>query len=275
VRVYTETLVADPGRLQGVRERIAALRGLQRKYGASDAEVLAFLADASSRLASLEVADERLAELEAEVAALESDARGRAAAIGEARRQAAPRLARALETELGDLGMPGAQVEAGLDALPELGPAGAERVELRFASGPAGALAPLAKAASGGEISRAMLACRSVLADLDDIPTLVFDEVDAGIGGEVGLAVGRRLARLAEDRQVVVVTHLPQIACFAARHVRVEKLGRTASVAVLEGEARVHELSRMLAGLTGSETAVSHANELLAEARRLVGAQTS
>jgi DNA repair protein RecN (Recombination protein N) len=272
VRAYAETLAPDPERLQTVRERIAALRGLQRKYGASDADVLEFLAEASSRLASLEVADERLSELEAEVARLESDARARARAIGEGRRRAAPLLARALETELGDLGMPGARVQVSLDALSDLGPAGAERVELLFSSGAGGALASLAKAASGGEISRAMLACRSVLADLDDIPTLVFDEVDAGIGGEVGLAVGRRLARLAEDRQVVVVTHLPQIACFAARHIRVEKQDQTASVTVLEGQARVHELSRMLAGLTGSETAVSHANELLAEARRLVGA---
>jgi DNA repair protein RecN (Recombination protein N) len=272
VRAYAETLAPDPDRLQTVRERIAALRGLQRKYGASDAEVLEFLAEASSRLASLEVADERLGELEAEVAGLESDARARAGAIGEGRRQAAPLLARALETELGDLGMPGARVQVSLKALSDLGPAGAEHVELLFSAGQAGPLASLAKAASGGEISRAMLACRSVLADLDDIPTLVFDEVDAGIGGEVGLAVGRRLARLAEDRQVVVVTHLPQIACFAARHIKVEKLDQTASVTVLEGEERVHELSRMLAGLTGSETAVSHANELLAEARRLVGA---
>jgi DNA repair protein RecN (Recombination protein N) len=272
VRAYAETLVPDPDRLQTVRERVAALRGLQRKYGASDAKVLEFLLGASSRLASLEVADERLGELEAEVARLESDARSRAGAIGEARHRAAPRLARALETELGDLGMPGARMQVSLEALPDLGPAGAERVELLFSSGPAGALTSLTKAASGGEISRAMLACRSVLADLDDIPTLVFDEVDVGIGGEVGLAVGRRLARLADDRQVVVVTHLPQIACFAARHIRIEKLNQTASVTVLEGEARVHELSRMLAGLTGSETAVSHANELLAEARRLVGA---
>jgi DNA repair protein RecN (Recombination protein N) len=107
-----------------------------------------------------------------------------------------------------------------------------------------------------------------VLADLDDVSTLVFDEVDAGIGGEAGLAVGRRLARLAETRQVLVVTHLPQIACFADRHVRVQKEGSTASVQMLDDEERVRELSRMLAGLPDSDRAVSHARELLAEAGR-------
>ncbi|HEX6401192.1 MAG TPA: DNA repair protein RecN, partial [Actinomycetota bacterium] len=111
----------------------------------------------------------------------------------------------------------------------------------------------------------------SVLADLDDVATLVFDEVDAGIGGEAGLAVGRRLARLARNRQVLVVTHLPQIACFADRHIRVGKRGGTAAVAVVEGEHRVEELSRMLAGLGGTESAVSHAEDLLAEAERLRG----
>ena len=113
-----------------------------------------------------------------------------------------------------------------------------------------------------------MLSCRSVLADLDDVPTVVFDEVDAGIGGRAGLAVGRRLARLADVRQVVVVTHLPQIACFADLHARVIKADGSASVRVLDDHERVLELSRMLAGLPGSESASSHAEELLAEAAR-------
>ncbi len=130
--------------------------------------------------------------------------------------------------------MPGAAVDVVLEPLPAPGPAGAERVELRFASGPETSPMPLAKTASGGELSRTMLACRSVLADLDDVPTLVFDEVDAGIGGRAGLAVGRRLAGLARDRQVLVVTHLPQIACFADRHIRVSKHADTASVDVLD-----------------------------------------
>jgi DNA repair protein RecN (Recombination protein N) len=125
---------------------------------------------------------------------------------------------------------------------------------------------PLAKTASGGELSRTMLACRSVLADLDEVPTLVFDEVDAGIGGEAGLAVGRRLAALAAGRQVLVVTHLPQIACFADRHIRVRKEQGLAAVDVLEDAERVQELSRMLAGMAGSEAAASHAEELIEQA---------
>ena len=162
--------------------------------------------------------------------------------------------------------MPGAVVDVALTPLPEPGASGAECVELRFASGPEVSAMPLAKVASGGELSRTMLACRSVLADLDEVPTLVFDEVDAGIGGRAGLAVGRRLARLARDRQVVVVTHLPQIACFADRHVRVTKRSGTAAVDVLDDDGRVRELSRMLAGLDESAGAVSHAAELLREA---------
>jgi DNA repair protein RecN (Recombination protein N) len=114
-----------------------------------------------------------------------------------------------------------------------------------------------------------MLACRSVLADIDEVPTLVFDEVDAGIGGEAGLAVGRRLAGLAAGRQVLVVTHLPQIACFADRHLFVDKRVGTATVRVLDDDERIQELSRMLAGLTGSEGAVTHAEELLAAATSL------
>jgi DNA repair protein RecN (Recombination protein N) len=165
--------------------------------------------------------------------------------------------------------MPGAAIEVALDPLPEPGPAGAERVELRLSAGPGQAPLPLAKSASGGELSRTMLACRSVLADLDEVPTLVFDEVDAGIGGRAGLAVGRRLARLARDRQVLVVTHLPQIACFADRHVRVRKDGGIAAIEPLDDHERVLELSRMLAGLDGSEAAEGHAEELLTEAERV------
>jgi DNA repair protein RecN (Recombination protein N) len=178
-------------------------------------------------------------------------------------------LQEAVRNELEELGMPGAVFEIRLVALEEPGPGGAERAELWFSASPGQPTRPLAKAASGGELSRVMLACRSVLADLDDVGTLVFDEVDAGIGGQAGLAVGRRLARLASGRQVLVVTHLPQIACFADRHLRVTKQSGTASVDLLEGPSRTEELSRMLAGLAGSESAVTHAEELLAEAERL------
>jgi DNA repair protein RecN (Recombination protein N) len=128
---------------------------------------------------------------------------------------------------------------------------------------------PLSRVASGGELSRAMLACRTVLVDADTVPTLVFDEVDAGIGGAAAAAVGRRLAAVARERQVLVVTHLPQIAAFADRHVVVRKHGGVATARAVEGDERVAELSRMLAGVPESDAAAAHAEELLAEAGRL------
>ncbi len=268
VRAYRETLLADPARLEEVHHRLAALKGLQRKYGETDEDVLAFLAEASLRLATLTGADERLAALTAREESLAALAGERARGLSAGRTEAAPALAAAVGEELEALGMPGARVEVVLEPHPDLTSKGAEHVELRFAAGPGQGLQPLAKTASGGELSRTMLACRSVLADLDDVPTLVFDEVDAGIGGEAGLAVGRRLARLAARRQVLVVTHLPQIACFADRHVRVRKDGGLASVEVLEDHERVGELSRMLAGMAGSESAASHAEELIEQAVR-------
>jgi DNA repair protein RecN (Recombination protein N) len=268
LRTYREGLSVDPARLQEVRERIGALQALQRKYGDTDEEVLAYLVTASERLVALTGADDRLEALAAETAELESLASTLAGRLGEGRRAAGPLLAEAIVGELEELGMPGARVEVSLEDTQELATSGGERVELRFAAGPGIAALPLARSASGGELSRTMLACRSVLADLDDVPTLVFDEVDAGIGGQAGLAVGRRLARLARGRQVLVVTHLPQIACFADRHIRVRKHGGTASIHVLDDTERVGELSRMLAGLEQSESAVLHAEELLAEAGR-------
>jgi DNA repair protein RecN (Recombination protein N) len=269
VRAYGEALLPDPERLEAVRERIAELKQLQRKYGPTDADVAAFLTEASQQLRTLAGADDRIKALEADLAALSERARDRAAAVTAGRSGAATALSRDVLAELEELGMPGAAFEVRLVTMDEAGPGGAERVELWFAASPSQPPRPLAKAASGGELSRVLLACRSVLADSDEIGTLVFDEVDAGIGGQAGLAVGRRLARLAAGRQVLVVTHLPQIACFADRHLRVTKVGGLASVDLLDGAGRTEELSRMLAGLAGSESAVSHAEELLAEADRL------
>jgi DNA repair protein RecN (Recombination protein N) len=163
--------------------------------------------------------------------------------------------------------MEGASVEIRLQPQQKPGPDGVETVAVLFSGGPGQAPAPLARVASGGELSRTMLACRTVLADLDAVPTLVFDEVDSGIGGRVGVAVGRRLAHLARRRQVLVVTHLPQIACFADRHFRVVKEAGTARVDPLEGDDRVEELSRMLSGMATAEAA-THASRLLAEAAR-------
>jgi len=268
LRAYRETLALDPARLASVRDRIGELKSLQRKYGPGDAEVLGFLGEASARLRSLSGADERLEELRSEVEALGPEVTALAEQVTAGRVGATAPLAEALEGELQELGMAGAGIQVTLETLPEPGPSGAERIEIRFRGASGQPWLSFAKAASGGELSRVMLACRSVLADLDDVPTLVFDEVDAGIGGQAGLAVGRRLAHLAVTRQVVVVTHLPQIACFADRHVRVRKEDGLARLDVLDDQERIPELSRMLAGLEASEHGASHAEELLAEAAR-------
>jgi len=269
VRGYRDGLALDPARLQTVRDRVGALKSLQRKYGASDEEVVAFLVGARDDLASLQTADERLTDLDDKVAVQAEEVTAAANALHEARVDAAPRLAEALTTHLRELGMPTAALLVVIEGADEPGPSGCDRIELAFSGGEGQPALPLAKAASGGELSRVMLACRSVLADLDEVPTLVFDEVDAGIGGEAGLAVGRRLAGLALARQVLVVTHLPQIACFADRHVRVRKDDGLATVDVLDDRGRVVELSRMLAGMETSEHALSHAEELLDEAARV------
>jgi DNA repair protein RecN (Recombination protein N) len=268
VRNYLEHLQDDPARLEEVRSRIQALAALERRYGATEQEVLAFREQASARLEVLAGADDRRASLAEEVEALSGAVANRAATVTAGRVAAAPALGSAIEAELQELGMEGATVEVLAVALETAGPGGFERMELRLAPGAGQRPLPVAKAASGGELSRTMLACRSVMADLDAVPTLVFDEVDAGIGGRAGLAVGRRLARLAEDRQVIVVTHLPQIACFADRQFRVTKEEGTATVRILEDAERVEELARMLAGLPGGEGAASHAEELLQEAGR-------
>jgi DNA repair protein RecN (Recombination protein N) len=268
IRGYREGLDLDPGRLEEVRERMAALTALQRKYGGGEPEVLAFLERATDELEALAGVEEERERVSAEVAELSDRVSALAAVVSQGRDAAAPALSAALAGELVELGMQGSSIEVTLVPNPELRSTGAEHASFVFSGGPGQPSQPLSKVASGGELSRTMLACRSVLLDLDDVPTLIFDEVDAGIGGLAGVAVGRRLAALAAERQVVVVTHLPQIASFADRHVRVRKERGTASVEILDDTGRVAELSRMLAGLPGSDSAAAHAEELLAQAAR-------
>lgn len=268
VRRYREAVGLDPERLEEVHVRIGILQGLLRKYGDTEAELLAFLDAARLRLDDLTGGEERTRELEDRIGALSAEVTAVAREVTAGRGRAAGPLATAVQTELRELGMPDARVEIALVPLEVSGAGGAERPEIRFSGGENQPVLPLAKVASGGELSRTMLALRSVLIDLDDVPTLVFDEVDAGIGGRAGVAVGRRLARIAAGRQVLVVTHLPQIAAFADRHIRVEKREGSAVIDVLDDAGRVEELTRMLSGLPGSEAAAMHAEELLAEAGR-------
>jgi DNA repair protein RecN (Recombination protein N) len=282
LRAYAETVLVDPGRLEEVNQRMALLRDLERKYGDDEAAVLAYAAQAAARLAELEGGTLRSEALEAEAAQLRRDLAGIGATLTAARREAAARLGDALRVELADLAMPNAEVvvaveqdpdEAGLevDGRPLAATEdGLDRVDLRLAAHPGAPLRPLGRAASGGELSRVMLALRVVLAGVDRTPTLVFDEVDAGVGGRTAAAVGRRLAELARRHQVLVVTHLPQIAAHADRHFTVEKRSAdgvtSTEVRLLDDAGRVGELSRMLAGMEGSGLAQAHAEELLAAA---------
>jgi DNA repair protein RecN (Recombination protein N) len=282
LRAYAEGVLVDPGRLEEVNVRMALLRDLERKYGDDEEAVLAFAGKAAARLAELEGGTLRSEALEAEAAELRRDLAGTGAALTAARQQAADRLGEALRAELADLAMPSARVEVAVEQDPDddglevdgrclaATEDGLDRVDIRLAAHPGAPLRPLGRAASGGELSRVMLALRVVLAGVDRTPTLVFDEVDAGVGGRTAAAVGRRLAQLARRHQVLVVTHLPQIAAHADRHFSVEKHsaeGTTSThVRLLDDAGRVGELSRMLAGMEGSGLAQAHAEELLAAA---------
>lgn len=283
---YADSLDADPLRLAAVEERRAALTHLTRKYGADIGAVLAWAEEGAARLAELDGDDDRIGELTAERDALRAELGELAQALTDAREASAKRFADAVTAELAELAMPHARVsvqitqtevaddsdgvEVGGRAV-AFGPTGADEVELLLAPHPGTPPRPIAKGASGGELSRVMLAVEVVFAGSDPVPTYLFDEVDAGVGGKAAVEVGRRLARLAKSAQVVVVTHLPQVAAFADRQLLVEKTHdgsvTRSGVTALEGEDRVRELSRMLAGQEDSETARAHAEELLEAAR--------
>lgn len=266
---YAESVELDPHQLEALRERRAALAGLMRKYGPDSAAVVAYADEARARIATLRASTDRSAVLEAEVGQLEAAVGDAAMDLRRARREAGEQLATAVGVHLADLGMPCARMKVVVEQA-EPGPNGGDRVRFLLAANPGEAALPLAKAASGGERSRVALAIRLALARADDTEVLVFDEIDAGVGGATALAVGRKLAILARDRQVLCVTHLAQLAAFADAHFVVEKQtagGRTvAVVARLDAESRVRELSRMLSG-TSSAQAAGHAAELLSMAQ--------
>jgi DNA repair protein RecN (Recombination protein N) len=270
---YVESLDADPARLAAVQERRAALGRLVRAYGGVSGDVAGVLdwaKQASSRLAEIEGADDKIEALTAEEASSWSAVTSLAAELTALRSAAAARFASEVTAELIDLAMPHASLTAVVTELDSPGPFGADDVEIRLAAHPGAPPLPLQRGASGGELSRVMLAIEVVFAGADPVPTFVFDEVDAGVGGKAAVEVGRRLARLARSAQVIAVTHLPQVAAFADNHLVVEKSGDglvTASgVTRLDQAGRVRELSRMLAGLEDSEFGQAHAEELLAMA---------
>ena len=273
LRREVERVDDDPARVETVRTRRHQLHELGRKYGPTLADVIAYGADGAARLDELERYEERAAALDARRREHETEAHAAADALAAARRAAAAPLARAIEVHLHELAMPHAVMEVRVEAGEEHDD-GHDRVTYLLAANAGESARPLARAASGGELSRAMLAVRVVLSEAP--PTLVFDEVDAGIGGEAGVAVGRLLQALGSRHQVLCVTHLAQVAAFAGTQVVVEKAvergravdgGRSertvATATVVDGDARVAELSRMLAGVGDSSHARRHAAELL------------
>jgi DNA repair protein RecN (Recombination protein N) len=293
VASYASGIDTDPARLAGVSERRAALVALTRKYGDTVDAVLVWAEQASNRLLDLDATDETIERLTAARAELRAELAEAAAALTTARREAAARLSAAVTEELGLLAMPDASmaIEVGDRELaapddPTNPPAdallvgerwlrfhshGVDEVEFLLAANTGSEPRPLHKGASGGELSRVMLAVEVCLADTHPVPTFVFDEVDAGVGGAAAVEIGRRLASLAEHAQVLVVTHLPQVAAFADRHVVVEKSSdgtvTSSGLTTLDDVGREQELSRMLAGLAGSDSALAHARELLEMAR--------
>ncbi|WP_245966588.1 DNA repair protein RecN [Sphaerisporangium album] len=264
---YAESVDSDPARLAAVQERRALVTGLLRKYGEDTAAVLAWAANAAARVSELEGDDDRIAELTREREELTARLTELAGDLTRIRTSAAERFGAAVTAELAALAMPHARVVVVVSPSGQFGTEGADDIELRMMSHPGAPALPLNKGASGGELSRVMLAIEVVFAGADPVPTFVFDEVDAGVGGKAAVEIGRRLARLARTAQVIVVTHLPQVAAFADQHLVVEK-ARDGSVVrsgvtALDHESRARELSRMLAGLEDSELGRAHAEELL------------
>ncbi|HET7430015.1 MAG TPA: DNA repair protein RecN [Nocardioides sp.] len=279
VAAYSTAVESDPVRLAAVSERRAALTALTRKYGETVEEVLAWSEAGAARLLELDGTDERIEALRSQSSGLREELGGLAATLSSLRSDAAERLARQVTEELTQLAMPHAVVDVVVGQQEQtdglvvggrtlrFGSSGVDQVELLLAANTGLEPRPLAKGASGGELSRVMLALEVSLAGTSPVPTLVFDEVDAGVGGAAAVEVGRRLAQLARRAQVLVVTHLPQVAAYADRHVVVEKAsdGRVTSsgLTVLDEAGRERELSRMLAGMADSDTALAHARELL------------
>jgi DNA repair protein RecN (Recombination protein N) len=276
---YAQSIEADPVRLAVVQERRAELTRLVRAYGAglTDgpvggdlAAVLAWAKAASARLAELDSDEDRIGALAHQEADLAATVAELAAQLTAARTQTAARFGAEVSAELAALAMPHAKVTVAVTPAPAFGPHGADEVEIRLSAHPGATPLPLHKGASGGELSRIMLAIEVVFAGADPVPTFVFDEVDAGVGGKAAVEVGRRLARLARLAQVIVVTHLPQVAAFADTHLMVEKASDgtvvRSGITRLDDAGRVRELSRMLAGLEDSEFGRAHAGELLAAA---------
>lgn len=277
LRDYREAVAFDPERLERVEARLHEIGKLKRKYGSSVAEILAFAASAEAEVQRLAGAEERMRDLDAELASIEAQLGQGAISLTARRRAAASRLAAAVREELRALKMEKASFA--VEVRPREGPggvrfdaSGADEVEFLIAPNPGEELKPLGRIASGGELSRVMLAVKAILAAADRTPTLIFDEVDVGIGGALAEVVGQKLWLIARQRQVLSITHLPQIAAFADRHLAIAKRIRgeraETAVRVVDGDDRVREIARMLGARGRSETPLQHAQEILEAANR-------
>jgi DNA repair protein RecN (Recombination protein N) len=265
---YLASLDSEGGQeLERVQQRRADLTSAMRKYGPTLEEVISYFENSGARLLELDSSDKEIQELTALEQSLGKQATSLAKTITELRTKAASALAKSVTGELAALAMTGASLEVTVSQGSELGANGADQVAILLSAYPGAEPRPLGKGASGGELSRIMLAIEVVLAGSELAPTFIFDEVDAGVGGAAATEVGKRLATLAQNSQVIVVTHLPQVAAFATRHLRVLKSisdqYTSTDVVRLEGEAVVEELARMLSGLSESESGKTHAKELL------------
>lgn len=272
LRDYSSRIEADPAALQQTDDRLDLIGKIKKKYGSTVEEVLAYKTEIDEELNKLRLRELDRSTLEKGVAELERTLQTCGAELTDRRSKAALKLKHALESEVHQLAMKNALVEPALFPLTEPKSYGMERIEFLFSPNQGEAPRPLAKIASGGELSRLMLAIKQVLPE-GAVPTLIFDEVDTGIGGGTSELVGRKLKNVAERHQVLCITHLPQVAVFADHHLRVEKLvdhGRTATaIARLDENVRTEEISRMLGGATITETTRQHATEMLASAKTL------
>ncbi len=262
---YADELDIDPAQAASLEERVNLLESLKRKYGPSLTDVAARRDSAAARLDTIENRGEKLETLGKEVAACRATLDADGKALTTLRKKVAPKLAKEISSQLKDLGFKQASFETPLLALTEPGPQGFEAIDFQFGPNPGEPLLPLRQIASSGEISRVMLAVKSALAEQDATPLMVFDEIDANVGGEVAGAVGRKMAALGTRHQVIAITHFPQVAATAARHFVVEKEvsgGRTRSrLFPVSGETRINELVRMLGG--GGDQARAMAASLL------------
>jgi DNA repair protein RecN (Recombination protein N) len=273
LRQYRDSLSFDPARLEAVEERLSLVYKLKKKYGSTVQEILDYAADAAAQLEALAQWETNRTTVDAEIAEVEKALYRAGSALSERRKRAALSLQTGVETILKTLGMTGTRFivdvsqREGTDATQRSGPYGFDNIEFMISPNPGEPMRPLARIASGGELSRVMLALKTVLADADEAGTLIFDEIDTGIGGEVALAVGGHLKELSAKRQILCITHLASIAVRADNQMKIEKSsesGKTVTRAFqVAGRARIEEIARMLAGDGYSAASIQHAEELL------------